>query len=975
MPKDILHNSLKTLYQLQNKLPKLVEDASIPEQEMDHYYVELQIVLDDKKAGIEKPPIEIGKIFDPAGDQGEVGKVIITGVAGVGKTTLLNHITYEWSKNKIFDEKFDYIFKIRLKNLLNKHMVNELSRYDREDILPALIQRSFEQQLIEQVDQNRANNAEGIQDSIFRDMLISLDEIKVIDRSRTVLLLDGYDEIEHLNRGGHIVRELMSLILEYPNVVVTSRPNALSSVLDNRFERKIENVGIGYDGAQGYIEKYFKAQSTNIIKEIENIERTSLIIRSVDDLLSQLRDKNQDLYSYLELIHPEAYGETIAQFKHSIEQYHDGIESKLLELYRQNPSLKEVLAIPINVAMICMISIDPGISGRAEILDTFKSDFNIGQLYQSTVDWLSIRYLMKFEGRARGDIAYSGISNLDHSKVLKYVAYEKFQINEAFILGEYIDVIAQDIDHKLGITNPDLGIRQINKIGLLKAASHALHFELILHRGAVEDSQFTSNKIFLFLDNEGLYYALKGRNGIERFVINELDGLSNSFQNIKNALLDTRERRLPADDLKALAEHIESNSGYITYQQENRGIISRLGRSELDESDLIHRKHAFIHSSFQEYLTAYKLRELLISDDKDTHTQAAQFIGKHRNEPRYLLTLKFLAGIVTNDQSPNSNILVQRFWETVTCNVDGVIELGLEAKVTLLMHLLAQTKIDGELDDRIPSLNKIKELIDTVVILGITRFHEQLIASGYNSPKIQEAALAILDLNYKWKIEDTGRIIQEKSEFAELAKVNLKKIANSPEYAKAQRELAKTILLDNNLEFIFQEGIETKQEKIITLRKSELQSAMKMALKLVANADIPSKVLVDKLLIILYMPDWQIKLIAINALEQLIKKSFLGLTIKLSKEIINLLQWHITDNNLKREVLNLVYLIKYNLKTEIEKIEIESFIAKIIIKQIQIYNEAMEIKELENVLLPFFKKELIDEYMIFSLIVQLKNTN
>ena len=28
------------------------------------------------------------------------------------------------------------------------------------------------------------------------------------------------------------------------------------------------------------------------------------------------------------------------------------------------------------------------------------------------------------------------------------------------------------------------------------------------------------------------------------------------------------------------------------------------------------------------------------------------------------------------------------FWESMTCNIDGFIELGIEKKVILLMHLL-----------------------------------------------------------------------------------------------------------------------------------------------------------------------------------------------------------------------------------------------------------------------------------------------
>ena len=44
------------------------------------------------------------------------------------------------------------------------------------------------------------------------------------------------------------------------------------------------------------------------------------------------------------------------------------------------------------------------------------------------------------------------------------------------------------------------------------------------------------------------------------------------------------------------------------------------------------------------------------------------------------------------------------FWQAMTCNVDGVIELVVENKVTIMMHLLSQSKIDGRIDERIPNI-------------------------------------------------------------------------------------------------------------------------------------------------------------------------------------------------------------------------------------------------------------------------------
>ncbi|WP_395476846.1 hypothetical protein [Rickettsia endosymbiont of Pantilius tunicatus] len=57
--------------------------------------------------------------------------------------------------------------------------------------------------------------------------------------------------------------------------------------------------------------------------------------------------------------------------------------------------------------------------------------------------------------------------------------------------------------------------------------------------------------------------------------------------------------------------------------------------------------------------------------DNHTKSKIASFIGEHRNEPKYLMTLKFLAGIASNDDSKE---LIEIFWETTTCNVNGILE-------------------------------------------------------------------------------------------------------------------------------------------------------------------------------------------------------------------------------------------------------------------------------------------------------------
>lgn len=349
-----LTQKLKAIYRAQDTLPKLIEDASVPEQKMDDYYVKLQIVLDDKKGGLTKPPIDIGKIFDPAADQGGVGRVLIIGAAGVGKTTLLNHVTYEWSKGSIFDKKFDYVLKVKLKNLLNNYLCNEIADLENsEDYLPMLIQRSLEEYQLEQKQayitakhKSQLPSEEG-DESIYD--IIPLEEIKSISRSKTLLLLDGYDEIEHLDRGGHIAREIMNSIFEFPNVLMTSRPNAIASNVESRFERKIENVGIGEDGAREYIANYFLKQTNALIKEIDRYENDYPTKKTLFNLLnyydSMGDSSSKELEIYFRAIDDVTRpNKNLEIFKQSITNYHSKLAESLQALYQNNPSFKEILS-------------------------------------------------------------------------------------------------------------------------------------------------------------------------------------------------------------------------------------------------------------------------------------------------------------------------------------------------------------------------------------------------------------------------------------------------------------------------------------------------------------------------------------------------------------------------------------------------------------------------------------------------------
>ncbi|WP_082068275.1 NACHT domain-containing protein [Rickettsia endosymbiont of Ixodes pacificus] len=57
--------------------------------------------------------------------QADIGKILLLGGAGVGKTTLLHNISYKWGKGQLWNDKFDYVFRVKLKELLNESWSRE----------------------------------------------------------------------------------------------------------------------------------------------------------------------------------------------------------------------------------------------------------------------------------------------------------------------------------------------------------------------------------------------------------------------------------------------------------------------------------------------------------------------------------------------------------------------------------------------------------------------------------------------------------------------------------------------------------------------------------------------------------------------------------------------------------------------------------------------------------------------------------
>jgi GTPase SAR1 family protein len=264
VPSD-LSGKLKYLYEQDNTLPKLIEDEDIPEQRIQDYYVKLQVVLQenfdqgrsaaakDQVVG-EKKPVEVDKLFDEIDkDHPAVSKILLLGGAGIGKSTLMHYISHQWAQGKLWKDKYEHVFRVRLKDLLDPTWAKKSTK---SDLLARFIYSCLDRQ-------KTALAVKGNEQ--LEEIGYDLDEIQQLlkdpsKKEKVLLLVDGYDEITNL-KGKPEYQKIVDLgIFKHPKVIMTSRPNAASKEIRAHFERQVESQGLDEAGIKEYISLQFKQE-------------------------------------------------------------------------------------------------------------------------------------------------------------------------------------------------------------------------------------------------------------------------------------------------------------------------------------------------------------------------------------------------------------------------------------------------------------------------------------------------------------------------------------------------------------------------------------------------------------------------------------------------------------------------------------------------------------------------------------------
>ncbi|PYH75548.1 hypothetical protein BO82DRAFT_298445 [Aspergillus uvarum CBS 121591] len=191
-------------------------------------------------------------------------RILIRGRAGVGKTTLCKKIVHDFINANFPRWKFERVLWIPLRKLKDKPTLDQFlcheiwsNHREKDHFISALLRTVY----------NQADN-------------------------KTLLLLDGFDEIIGAKTpSGDLVKSQPILnLLNYPNVIITSRPHARLDKSIQDFDLELETTGFRSEQVEAYVDQIVGCigQDEKSAREIKHFINSHWLIKSLLQIPIQL---------------------------------------------------------------------------------------------------------------------------------------------------------------------------------------------------------------------------------------------------------------------------------------------------------------------------------------------------------------------------------------------------------------------------------------------------------------------------------------------------------------------------------------------------------------------------------------------------------------------------------------------------------------------------------------------------------------
>ncbi|KAF9428199.1 hypothetical protein BGZ76_002022, partial [Entomortierella beljakovae] len=210
-------------------------------------------------------PIPLNAILDKrkllSGEEEVPKRILIIGRAGVGKTTFCKKLVYEFSHNRLWNDRFGALLWLPLR------------------LLKGYKARSLEELLVEKYFIIGSKNVrEGL----------ALEFIESAKNGKVLFVLDGLDEFvtESDTEVGDALHYFVMTLLDQPNVIVTTRPYGNDRSLLSKLDLELETVGFSTENVEQYVEATI--QDPNASKAVLDFIRQTPLIQGLVNIPIQL---------------------------------------------------------------------------------------------------------------------------------------------------------------------------------------------------------------------------------------------------------------------------------------------------------------------------------------------------------------------------------------------------------------------------------------------------------------------------------------------------------------------------------------------------------------------------------------------------------------------------------------------------------------------------------------------------------------